>query len=305
MNSKKVLKFLIGLYIFTFISLMVNLSTVTYKNYNKYSQNKEKYIKIKKELKKNEKIYARYEADIPNVKEDIDKLNETKKNLQSQLKEKNKDNDASVNGLGKVLYFTFDDGPSDYTDDILNILDKYDIKATFFMTCKDRTSEFAKKLKEKGHTVALHTCTHNYSEIYSSEEAYFADLEKIGNIVKDATKEESKYIRFPGGSSNTVSKFNPGIMTRLTKLVTEKGYKYYDWNIDSGDAAGYNSEKEYEYTINQLSKTSRETNIVLMHDIKSSTRDSLERIILTAKDMGFEFSNITDNTYEVHHGINN
>lgn len=305
MNNKKVLRFLIGLYIFTFVSLVVNLSTVTYKNYSNYSLNKEKYIKVKKELKKSEKLNNYYETNIPKIKEVLNKENDEKKELQSQLKEKNNDRGIVSNGLGKVIYFTFDDGPSDYTDDILGILDKYNIKATFFMTCKDRTSEFAKKFKEKGHTIALHTCTHNYSEIYSSEDAYFSDLEKIRNMIKEASGVESNYIRFPGGASNTVSKFNPGIMSRLTKLVEEKGYKYYDWNIDSGDAAGYSSEKEYEYTVNQLRSTSRETNMILMHDIKVSTRDSLERIILAAKDMGFEFSNITDDTYEVHHGTNN
>ena len=203
------------------------------------------------------------------------------------------------------MYLTFDDGPSIYTNDILNTLDKYNVKATFFVTCSGDINGLAKKILDKGHTLALHTCTHKYSNIYSSEDAYFNDLNEISTRVENITGYKSKYIRFPGGSSNTVSRFNRGIMTRLTKKVQENGYKYYDWNIDSNDAAGANKDQVYSNVIGPLKNSNRTTNMVLMHDTKSSTKDALDNIIKDALDMGYTFSNINDYTSEIHHGVNN
>ena len=94
-------------------------------------------------------------------------------------------------------------------------------------------------------------------------------------------------------------------MTRLTQKVTEDGYKYYDWNIDSGDAAGADKEGVYNNVISALKKHNYSTNMVLMHDIKVSTKDALDSIIKDALDMGYTFSNINDYTSEIHHGVNN
>ena len=149
------------------------------------------------------------------------------------------------------------------------------------------------------------TCTHRYNTIYSSEENYFNDLNSISNKVEELTGYKSKYIRFPGGSSNTISRFNKGIMTRLTQKVTEDGYKYYDWNIDSGDAAGADKDGVYNNVISALKNHNYSTNMVLMHDIKVSTKDALDGIIKDALDMGYTFSNINDYTSEVHHRVNN
>ena len=135
----------------------------------------------------------------------------------------------------KVVYLTFDDGPSAHTDKILEILNKYNARATFFVTGNNRKhNDVLKRIVDQGSVVALHTYTHNYAEVYASEEAYFKDLQKISDMVKEATGVESKLIRFPGGSSNTVSRqYCPGLMTKLTKAVQEKGYQYFDWNCDS------------------------------------------------------------------------
>ena len=187
----------------------------------------------------------------------------------------------------------------------MNTLDKYDVKATFFVTCSGSLDKYAKKIIEKGHTLGLHTCTHRYNTIYSSEENYFNDLNSISNKVEELTGYKSKYIRFPGGSSNTISRFNNGIMTRLTQKVTEDGYKYYDWNIDSGDAAGADKDGVYNNVISALKNHNYSTNMVLMHDIKVSTKDALDGIIKDALDMGYTFSNINDYTSEVHHRVNN
>ena len=213
----------------------------TYENLKK--ENNKLKMEIANETKRGEKLEDSYKS-LNEKKESLEKvINEKEAEKEREAKEQNQDYTKKV--TGKVIYLTFDDGPSNYTEDILNILDKYDVKATFFVTCSGSLDKYAKKIIEKGHTLGLHTCTHRYNTIYSSEENYFNDLNSISNKVEELTGYKSKYIRFPGGSSNTISRFNKGIMTRLTQKVTEDGYKYYDWNIDSGDAAGADKEGVY------------------------------------------------------------
>lgn len=309
-NRKVVLIILLILFIITLIFIFLTLGKTYYSELKIVNDKKETYLKLKtknnlliKSIKEEENKY--------NTNQEIIKENESKKlSLEKTLKEKEeeariKNQKYLTNIKGKVVYLTFDDGPSIYTNDILNTLDKYNVKATFFVTCSGDINGLAKKILDKGHTLALHTCTHKYSNIYSSEDAYFNDLNEISTRVENITGYKSKYIRFPGGSSNTVSRFNRGIMTRLTKKVQENGYKYYDWNIDSNDAAGANKDQVYSNVIGPLKNSNRTTNMVLMHDTKSSTKDALDNIIKDALDMGYTFSNINDYTSEIHHGVNN
>lgn len=272
-----------------------------YENLKK--ENNKLKIEIANETKRGETLEDSYKS-LNEKKESLEKvINEKEAEKEREAKEQNQDYTKKV--TGKVIYLTFDDGPSNYTEDILNTLDKYDVKATFFVTCSASLDKYAKKIIEKGHTLGLHTCTHRYNTIYSSEENYFNDLNSISNKVEELTGYKSKYIRFPGGSSNTISRFNKGIMTRLTQKVTEDEYKYYDWNIDSGDAAGADKEGVYNNVISALKNHNYSTNMVLMHDIKVSTKDALDGIIKDALDMGYTFSNINDYTSEVHHRVNN
>lgn len=258
---------------------------------NLFKENEKLVSDIKKEEKRKDELETTSRENLEK-KESLEKIINKK---EEEIKKENQNYTKKV--TGKVIYLTFDDGPSIYTEDILNTLDKYNVKATFFVTCSGSLDKYAKKIIEKGHTLGLHTCTHRYNIIYSSEENYFNDLNSISNKVEELTGYKSKYIRFPGGSSNTISRFNKGIMTRLTQKVTEDGYKYYDWNIDSGDAAGADKEGVYNNVISALKNHNYSTNMVLMHDIKVSTKDAL--------DMGYTFSNINDYTNEVHHRINN
>ncbi len=309
-NRKVVLIILLILFIITLIFIFLTLGKTYYSELKIVNDKKETYLKLK--TKNNLLIKSIKEEEIKfNTNQEIIKENESKKlSLEKTLKEKEeeariKNQKYLTNIKGKVVYLTFDDGPSIYTNDILNTLDKYNVKATFFVTCSGDINGLAKKILDKGHTLALHTCTHKYSNIYSSEDAYFNDLNEISTRVENITGYKSKYIRFPGGSSNTVSRFNRGIMTRLTKKVQENGYKYYDWNIDSNDAAGANKNQVYSNVIGALKNSNRTTNMVLMHDTKSSTKDALDNIIKDALDMGYTFSNINDYTSEIHHGVNN
>ena len=208
-------------------------------------------------------------------------------------------------GKPGVIYLTFDDGPnSSTTNIILDILKEENVKATFFVTCKG-PDDLIKREYDEGHTVALHTATHDYSIVYASDESFYNDLTTVQNRVKRITGYTSKIIRFPGGASNTVSrKYSPGIMTRLTQSTLEKGFKYYDWNISSGDAGGTNtSSGVYNNVISQLKKT--RVNMVLMHDIKPYTRDALRQIIKYGKENGYTFEKITMDTPMITQRVNN
>jgi len=221
--------------------------------------------------------------------------------------QKNYSQSSSCNANG-VIYLTFDDGPNEYvTPKILDTLKKENVKATFFVTSVG-PDYLIKRAYDEGHTIALHTSSHNYSYIYSSTENYFNDLKTISDRVLRITGKESKIIRFPGGSSNTISKkYSPGIMTKLSNEVINRGYKYYDWNVSSEDAGSCAKTKSsdcvYRSVVNNISKN--KCNMVLMHDIKSYTADALPRIIEYGKKEGYQFKVIDDSTPMVKQRVNN
>ncbi len=216
--------------------------------------------------------------------------------------------DTGKNESG-VIYLTFDDGPGPYTNDILDILKKYDIKATFFVTGIGSDSVIKREYLE-GHTIGLHTYTHKW-DIYSSVDSYFNDLNEIQDRVYKITGEKSKYIRFPGGSSNTISKsYSIGIMSTLTKEVENRGYKYFDWNAEVGDAdtcAKSSVTNKEACVLNNFKKSlyKNGTNVVLLHDIKSYTKNALEDMIKYALSNNYKFKKIDDNTKTMHHHVNN
>ena len=211
-------------------------------------------------------------------------------------------------GNGKI-YLTFDDGPSStITPQILDILRDEGVKATFFILNKSETLNYliAREASE-GHTVALHGATHDYAYIYSSPDNFFSDLNAISSKVYNITGVEAKIFRFPGGSSNTISRhYYTGIMSYLTGEVNSRGYHYFDWNVDSNDAgSAQNSSQVYYNVTNNLSHN--KTNVVLMHDFENNykTLNALRDIIKFGKDNGYSFDAITMDTPVVHHGVNN
>ena len=206
----------------------------------------------------------------------------------------------------KVVYLTIDDGPSELTQQVLDILDQYDCKATFFVTGHD--SNYFPMIKEaynRGHTIGLHTQTHDYAYLYSSVDAYFEDLNGVGQIVKDQIGFVPCFIRFPGGSSNTISaNYTGGIMTTLVDEVQARGYQYFDWNVSSGDGADYGTED----IVSMSTAPNEYDNIVfLMHDsaTKQTTVEALPRIIEHYKELGYSFEAIDRSTMVTHHGVNN
>ncbi len=207
-----------------------------------------------------------------------------------------------------TIYLTFDDGPStNITPKILDILASKNIKATFFiLNYNSAGEELVKREHNEGHTVAIHGYSHDYKQIYKSEQAYMNNLIQLQDRIRESTGYTATITRFPGGSSNTISRFNPGIMTRLCKLVKERGFRYFDWNVDCNDAGGAkNSDEVYNNVIKSLSKS--RANVVLMHDFSSNSKviDALPRIIEYGLANGYTFSRITENTPMVTHTPNN
>lgn len=215
---------------------------------------------------------------------------------------------SHVNGVGKTIYLTFDDGPSNtITPGVLQILREEGVKATFFVINKsDSLNYLIKQASDEGHTIGLHSATHNYASIYSSADNYFNDLNIISNKVESIIGYKSNIIRFPGGSSNTISRrYNTGIMSYLTKEVVNRGYYYFDWNISSGDAGGARNENDVYYNV--INRLVYQDNIVLLHDFENNykTLNALRKIIRFGKERGFSFKAITSSTSAVRHGVNN
>ena len=208
-----------------------------------------------------------------------------------------------VDPEGKVIYLTFDDGPGPYTRQLLEVLEEYNVKATFFVV-SGKYDYVIGEIAQAGHSIGIHTATHDYSAIYASEDAYFADIYLMQAIILEQTGEETTLMRFPGGSSNTVSRFNQGIMTRLTQAVTEAGFQYFDWNVDSNDAGGARSSQEvFENVVNGIGD--REISIVLQHDTKQFSVEAVEEIIVWGLENGYVFLPLEPESPTSHHRINN
>lgn len=206
----------------------------------------------------------------------------------------------------KVCYLTFDDGPSDNTLLILDILEEYDVKATFFVIGAAKT-EYLPMIAEKGHAIGVHSWSHNYA-IYRSVDSFFSDFQKISDEISGKTGITPEIMRFPGGSSNTISKsYCVGIMRTLTNEVVNRGYSYFDWNVSSGDATtGYVPKERIVNNVLNGAKN-KKTICVLMHDTaaKTTTVEALPEIIEGLIYQGFVFEVLTKDSYGFRHGVNN
>lgn len=204
----------------------------------------------------------------------------------------------------KVVYLTFDDGPTKHTAKLLDILDKYGVKATFFVVGTSNTDLYD-DIVNRGHAIGIHCYSHKYSEVYASDEAYLKDLETMRLLILEKTGVDTRLLRFPGGSSNTASrKHCKGIMTRMTQKVQEMGFQYFDWNVDSNDAGGAKtSDKVYQNVVTGLSK--RNVSIVLQHDTSNFSVEAVEKIIQWALENGYTFATLDVDSPAAHHTIRN
>ena len=201
------------------------------------------------------------------------------------------------------VYLTFDDGPSIYTNEILDILNQYNVKATFFVVGREsnNTEEALRRIVEEGHTLGMHSYSHKYRELYESMDSFAEDFEKVRDYIYQATGVESVCYRFPGGSSNTVSEID---MHDFIDYLDSQGVEYYDWNVDAGDGGGKRLSTAALLENCTDSIDSRETSIVLLHDSaeKPTTVEALPGIIenLLARPDTVILP-ITENTRPVHH----
>lgn len=192
----------------------------------------------------------------------------------------------------KVVYLTFDDGPSALTEDVLNILDEYGVKATFFVVAKDdeTSKQRLREIADRGHAIGLHSYTHDYRKIYASVDAFLDDFAKEREIIYSATGEYPTMFRFPGGSVNS---YNKKTAKAIIDEMTRRGYTYYDWNVSSGDAEyGATRESIYRDTITQTK--ARTKAIVLCHDTnaKGDTVSQLPAILKELKQSGYRFDKL-------------
>lgn len=221
--------------------------------------------------------------------------------------------DWSYEGNGrKTVYLTIDDGPSENTQAVLDILDRYGCKATFFVV--GHNEEYFPLIAEafkRGHTIGMHTYSHDYAEVYSSPEAYFADLDAISAVVEEQIGFVPCFIRFPGGSSNDVStEYCPGIMTQLADEVQQRGFQYWDWNLSVGDGSEHTAEEILGYGTEPVcgdEPAGAENIVLLCHDsaTKGTTVEALPGIIEHYQQLGYSFEALTRDSWVCHHEILN
>ena len=202
----------------------------------------------------------------------------------------------------KWVCLTFDDGPSKTTPDVLAALNTAGVHGTFFVVATGYNEKYLPLLTQAaaaGHQIALHSASHEYSDIYGSSEAYWADIALLKERIAPYVDAESiRYLRFPGGSTNTVSRRYGGreLMKQLKSEVEQKGWQWVDWNVCAEDAVGGHPSADTIYR-NVVRETGQQTNcIVLMHDSASTrtTAEALPDIIQWYADNGYTFLTVSE-----------
>lgn len=193
---------------------------------------------------------------------------------------------------GKVVYLTFDDGPSNLTMPLLDVLDHYKVKATFFLVGKTDTADLKamKAIVERGHAIGVHSYTHRLPQIYASPAAFLDDFAKMHDLILKTTGVDTPIYRYAGGSANDYDKSTAkAIITEMNR----RGYTYFDWNVDSGDAEyGSTASSIYNNVINQVHAHAQ--SVVLCHNTsaKKSTLQQIPKIIETLQKEGYRFETL-------------
>jgi peptidoglycan/xylan/chitin deacetylase (PgdA/CDA1 family) len=188
-----------------------------------------------------------------------------------------------------VAYLTFDDGPSEHTENILWILNKYDIKSTFFFSGggSDEDKRIMKAAADAGHTIGIHSLSHNYTEVYASVESFLEDFNNTYQSVYEATGVKPVIFRFPGGSINNYNRF---VYKEIIAEMTRRGFVYYDWNVSGEDAVeGATWTSIYNHVLDGAEAHLGDRAIILLHDSKSRTVTVVEDLIIAMEDMGYHF----------------
>lgn len=250
-----------------------------------------------------------YEQQIDTLKQESESVNNE---LTSKLSESEKENEslaAKINELEgvintqgikipvdddkKVVFLTFDDGPSNLTPQFIDTLTQYNVNATFFVTYQPQFEETYKKIIEAGNTIQIHTATHDYNSIYSSVSAYVEDFTKAYDYVCNITGTKPEYFRFPGGSTNSYGK---SIVRSIASAMSDKGFQFVDWNVSVGDGSASATKDSIIAKITAESEGKNHI-VMLAHDseTKSETLAALPEIIQYYQNNGYEFRTIGDN----------
>jgi peptidoglycan/xylan/chitin deacetylase (PgdA/CDA1 family) len=233
-------------------------------------------------------------------KKELTVENKTKISDVRTLSMKNADKKVDSNLSNKKVYLTFDDGPSSFTDEILDILGEYNVKATFFVIGKtDKESKrLYQRIVNEGHTLGMHSFSHDYQKIYKSLEDFEKDFTKLRNLLYDTTGYFPTIYRFPGGSGNDVSGEDVSV---FIEYLNKESVVYYDWNVINGDATGkpLTAKESYDNILNGVKLHNR--SIVLMHDTnkKESTVHSLKNILKTLTDNNAKLLPLNDDVIPI------
>lgn len=202
----------------------------------------------------------------------------------------------------KVVYLTYDDGPSVNTEKLLDVLDKYGVKATFFVIKTPEYDEYVKEIVSRGHTLAMHSTTHDYRHVYESYESFKEEVDVLSDYLTELTGFTPFAFRFPGGSSNQQTTLP---IQTFIKYLNEKNIVYYDWNVSSGD--GGSKELTVDEIYNNVIKgvEGKDVSVVLMHDseYRETTLQATPKIIEKLQEMDALILPITEDTVPVHHNI--
>lgn len=193
----------------------------------------------------------------------------------------------------RTVYLTFDDGPSDLTPEVLDLLDEYNAKATFFVVYTDnpKYTSYLKEITERGHTLALHSSSHNYEKIYSSVDAFLKDFEQVYNWVYEETGQRATLFRFPGGSTNG----NASVVNDIIAEMTRRGFIYYDWNVSSGDGSNLTTaENILENVTTNIGNF--DCPVVLLHDAtgKVATMNALPELLDVLAEEGYQLDSLNE-----------
>ncbi len=200
-----------------------------------------------------------------------------------------------------TVYLTFDDGPSVLTENILMYLRQENVKATFFVVPED--TEYCRillrKIADDGHTIGIHTASHDYEAIYSSPKAFLEDFYKAYSLVYEATGIKADIYRFAGGSIND---YNEDTREDIIAEMSRRGFQYFDWNVDSNDWQGYNWTQLYNSVLEDSLELS--TPVILFHDtgMRENTVLVIEDIIKALKNKGYQFGSLSQKTEPIQFG---
>jgi peptidoglycan/xylan/chitin deacetylase (PgdA/CDA1 family) len=258
---------------------------------------------------------GKLQKQIKQLEKQIKKQNKQQEDLEDQLEQKEKELKEKEAQLEKAeeatyddpdkpnVYLTFDDGPSTNTDSILDTLGKYNVRATFFCIARDGEENAAryKRIVQEGHVLGMHSYTHVYKTVYADMASFQKDVTDLSDFLYGITGERPKYYRFPGGSSNTVSKVP---MKKCIRFVTKEGLTYFDWNAQNDDATGtsYTASQLVSHAMTSVRNAGQNV-VLLMHDeqTKTATAESLPKLIRQLKTAGYDILPITDETPLVQH----